>query len=201
MLHALWFGICRLAEVPDNSGEKLNIQDFRILPSFFTFVPVKRLVIIRHAKSSWSNALIDDFDRPLNDRGKEDAPLMAKKLKDKKVVPDVMITSPAKRAKSTCKRFAKVFDIDKKQIVKEPKLYHAAESTIGKICSEIDEKVNVAFVFGHNPGLTNFVTYSSNLEIDNIPTCGVVVLEISSWKKLGKEKARAVYFDYPSNTQ
>jgi phosphohistidine phosphatase len=54
---------------------------------------------------------------------------------------------------------------------------------------------------GHNPGITNFVNYSSNLEIDNVPTCGVTVLEVSSWNKLGKEKAKAVYFDYPSNVK
>lgn len=160
---------------------------------------MKRLVIIRHAKSSWGNALLEDFDRPLNERGKKDAPLMAKRLKEKKVLPDVMITSPAKRANSTCKKFAKIFEVDKKNIWKEPKLYHASENVILKLAKEIDEKYNVVFIFGHNPGLTNFVNYTSNLEIDNIPTCGIAVLEVSNWKKLGKEKAKAVYFDYPSN--
>jgi phosphohistidine phosphatase len=160
---------------------------------------VKRLVVIRHAKSSWSNALIEDFDRPLNERGKKDAPLMAKRLKEKKIIPDLLITSPAKRANSTSKKFAKVFDIDKKKIRKDPKLYHASESVILKIAKELDEKFNVVFIVGHNPGLTEFVNIASNLEIDNIPTAGVTVLEISSWKKFGKEKSKAVYFDYPAN--
>jgi phosphohistidine phosphatase len=160
---------------------------------------VKRLVIIRHAKSSWGNALLEDFDRPLNERGKKDAPLMAKRFKEKKILPDLMITSPAKRANSTCKKFAKIFEVDKKNIWKEPKLYHASENVILKLTKEIDEQNNVVFIFGHNPGLTNFVNYASNLEIDNIPTTGIVVLEVSNWKKLGKEKAKAVYFDYPSN--
>ncbi len=162
---------------------------------------VKRLVIIRHAKSSWSNALLEDFDRPLNERGKKDAPIMAKRLKEKKITPDLLITSPAKRAISTCKKFAKVFDIEKKLIHKEPKLYHASESTLLKIAKEIDDKYKVVFMFGHNPGLTEFVNIASNLEIDNIPTTGVTVLEISSWKKFGKEKSRAIYFDYPSNVK
>ncbi len=162
---------------------------------------LKRLVIIRHAKSSWANALLDDFDRPLNERGKTDAPLMAKKLKEKKVVPELIITSPAKRANATAKRFAKVFDLNKKHIWKEPKLYLATETTLLKIAKQIDEKYNVVFMVGHNPGITNFVNYSSNLEIDNVPTCGVTVLEVSSWNKLGKEKAKAVYFDYPSNVK
>lgn len=162
---------------------------------------MKRLVVIRHAKSSWSNALLEDFDRPLNERGKKDAPLMAKRLKEKKVNPDLMITSPAKRANSTCKRFAKVFDVQKKNIIKEPKLYHASENILLKIVKELDEKYNTVFLIGHNPGLTEFVNIASNLEIDNIPTTGVTVLEISSWKKFGKEKSRAVYFDYPANVK
>jgi phosphohistidine phosphatase len=160
---------------------------------------VKRLVIIRHAKSSWANALVEDFDRPLNERGKKDAPLMAKRLKEKKVLPDLMITSPAKRALSTAKKFAKVFDVDKSSIKKEPKLYHASENILLKTAKDINEKLNTVFLVGHNPGLTEFVNITSNLEIDNIPTTGVVVLEISQWSKFGKEKAKAVYFDYPGN--
>ena len=160
---------------------------------------LKRLVIIRHAKSSWANALLDDFDRPLNERGKKDAPLMAKKLKEKKVNPDIIITSPAKRALSTAKKFAKVFELEKKKIKKEPKLYHAAENIILKICKELDDKHEVVFIVGHNPGLTHFVNYASNLEIDNIPTTGVTIMEVSNWNKLGKEKAKAIYFDYPGN--
>jgi len=168
---------------------------------FLLLGTVKRLVVIRHAKSSWSNALLEDFDRPLNDRGKKDAPLMAKRLKEKKVTPDLLITSPAKRANSTCKRFASVFNVSKKNIVKEPKLYHANESTILKIVKELDDNYTTVFLFGHNPGLTEFVNIASNLEIDNIPTTGVTVLEISNWKKFGKEKSRAVYFDYPANVK
>lgn len=160
---------------------------------------MKRLVVIRHAKSSWANAMLDDFDRPLNDRGKKDAPLMAKKLKDKKIIPDLILTSPAKRAKSTAKRFAKVLELDAKKIKKEPKLYLASETAIQKMVRDMDDKLNTVFVVGHNPGLTHFVNYVSNLEIDNIPTTGVVVMDISSWKKLGKEKAKAIFFDYPSN--
>jgi|SRR5688572_4897435 len=162
---------------------------------------MKRLVIIRHAKSSWANALLDDFDRPLNERGKADAPMMARQLLDKKLTPDQVITSPAKRAHATAKRFAKVFEISKKEIQKEPKLYHASENSILKICRDIPDELNCVFVVGHNPGLTYFVNYVSNLEIDNIPTAGVVVMEISDWKKLGKEKARAIFFDYPANVK
>ena len=160
---------------------------------------MKHLVIIRHAKSSWGNALLEDFDRPLNDRGKRDAPIMAKRLLEKKLSPDLLITSPAKRAVATCNEFAEVFDVEKNKIKKEPQLYHASESTILKIVNNLDDTYNVVFLFGHNPGLTDFVNDISNLVIGNIPTTGIVVLEISSWKKLGKEKAKAICFDYPGN--
>lgn len=160
---------------------------------------MKHLVIIRHSKSSWANALLDDFDRPLNARGKKDAPMMAQRLGEKKMNPDLLITSPAKRAYSTSKKFAEFFDVEKNKIIKEPKLYHASEKMLLKISHDLDDTYNVVFLFGHNPGLTNFVNDSSNLEIDNIPTTGVVMLEISSWKKFGKERAKAIYFDYPGN--
>ena len=68
---------------------------------------MKKLYLIRHAKSSWKDITLDDFDRPLNKRGKTDAPFMAQKLKDKNIYPDIIISSPAKRAKSTAKAFKK----------------------------------------------------------------------------------------------
>lgn len=162
---------------------------------------VKKLVIIRHAKSSWDNPLIDDFDRPLNERGKSDAPIMAKRLKDHKLKlsPDLILSSPAKRAKSTAKKFAKVFDIDTKKIIKEPKLYHASEMVLLKFVKEIPENANVVFIFGHNPGLTFFIEYISDLELDNLPTCGVVAFELKDWKRIGKEKAKVLLYDFPKN--
>lgn len=161
---------------------------------------MKTLIIVRHAKSSWGNSGLDDFDRPLNERGKKDAPEMAKRLKKTGILPDLWLSSPAKRAISTARKFAKEFNTDPKQIEKVKKLYHAYEFQIQEIVQAIPKKTNVAILFGHNPGLTFFVNEISNLRTDNIPTCGVVILEISSWDKIGKEDAKLVHFDYPKNT-
>jgi phosphohistidine phosphatase len=160
---------------------------------------MKTLVIIRHAKSSWDNPLLSDFDRPLNDRGKEDAPEMAKRLQRTKITPGIWLSSNAKRAYSTAKRFADVFGVDHSEIQQLDELYHASDSRLLETVHSIPAKHDVAFLFGHNPGLTDFVNQVSNLRTDNIPTCGVVVLQLPSWKKAGHEPAELLLYDYPKN--
>src|SRR5258706_12776815 len=138
---------------------------------------MKKLFLVRHAKSSWDSVEMNDFDRPLNDRGEKDAPHMAKLLKHRDVVPDWMITSPANRALSTCRAFAKVLDFEKKKIVSEQKLYHAGSDTILKVLASLPEHKEEnegVLLFGHNPGITEFANDLLNISIDDIPTCGVV---------------------------
>jgi phosphohistidine phosphatase len=163
---------------------------------------MKKLYLVRHAKSSWDNIEMDDFDRPLNDRGQKDAPHMAKLLKHRDVVPDRMITSPANRALSTCHAFAKVFDFDKKKIITEKRLYHASQETILKVLGSLPEhkdKEDVVFLFGHNPGITEFANELLNVSIDNIPTCGIVevTLDIEKWKDISFGCGKMDSFDYP----
>ena len=163
---------------------------------------MKKLYLVRHAKSSWDNVEMDDFARPLNDRGEKDAPHMAKLLKHRDVVPDRMITSPANRALSTCRAFAKVFDFEKKKIVKEQKLYHASLETILNVLEllpEYKDKEDAVFLFGHNPGITEFANELLNISIDNIPTCGIVeaTLNIEKWKDISFGCAKMDAFDYP----
>lgn len=164
---------------------------------------MKTLYIIRHAKSSWANPLQDDFDRPLNDRGKNDAPRMGKRLKEKDIHPDRLISSPAKRALSTAKRIAKVLNYPKEKIKTEKSLYHASEDAILSMLQGLKDKHTVVMLFGHNPGLTEFVNSFQNVEldIDNIPTCGVVAfqIDIDSWKDVTWGKGKMVFFDYPKN--
>jgi phosphohistidine phosphatase len=166
---------------------------------------VKTLYIIRHAKSSWEDPDKDDFDRPLNDRGKRDAPRMGKRLKEKGITPDLMLTSPAKRAFSTARRIGKVLKYSKDNIKMDKKLYHADEETILSIIRELKDKHNVVMVFGHNPGLTDFINsfQTGELDIDNLPTCGIVAFElnISSWKDAAWGKGKIMFFDYPKSRE
>ena len=166
---------------------------------------MKTLYIIRHAKSSWEDPNQDDFDRSLNDRGKRDAPRMGKRLKEKDIRPDLILTSPAKRAFSTAKRIAKVLKYDKDGIKADKRLYHADEEVILSLVQGLKDKHNIVMVFGHNPGLTDFVNsfQSGELDIDNVPTCGVVAfeLDIDSWKNAAWGKGKIKFFDYPKSKE
>lgn len=164
---------------------------------------MKTLYIIRHAKSSWADPIASDFERGLNDRGKRDAPKMGKRLKEKEIHPDVIISSPAKRALSTAKKISEVIKFEKHRINTEPKLYHAHEDTILSVVQGINDKHEIAMLFGHNPGLTDFVNSISGEEIniDNVPTCGIVAfsLPVESWKEVTWRSARLMFFDYPKS--
>jgi phosphohistidine phosphatase len=166
---------------------------------------VKTVYIIRHAKSSWNDPALDDFDRPLNDRGKRDAPRMGKRLKEKDINPDLMLSSPAKRAFSTARRIAKVLKYEKDAIKLDRRLYHADEEIILDVIQNVKDKHQVIMVFGHNPGLTDFVNslQDEELDIDNIPTCGIVTfhLNVDSWKDVNWGKGKIVFFDYPKSRE
>jgi phosphohistidine phosphatase len=168
---------------------------------------MKTLYLIRHAKSSWDNPDLSDFDRPLNKRGEKDAPTMAKRLKEKQLTPDFMITSPAVRALDTCIAFAKILGYDKAKIKTDKRLYHASEDQILTVIRELKEherdEEEVVFLFGHNPGLTEFANSLLNEYIDNIPTCGIVkaTLQIERWKDADFGCGELGFFDFPKNNE
>jgi phosphohistidine phosphatase len=162
---------------------------------------VKTLFIIRHAKSSWDDPSLDDFSRPLNERGEKDAPRMGKRLKEKEVTVDLMISSPATRAIKTCKAIAKVVEYPKEKIREEKKLYHADDAQILEILRAIKEPHDVVMIFGHNPGLTEFANHLLNQTIMNIPTAGVVAgkLKIETWKEIAFGCGEMLFFDFPKS--
>ena len=164
---------------------------------------MKTLYIIRHAKSSWADPIASDFERGLNDRGKRDAPKMGKRLKEKEIHPDVVLSSPAKRALSTAKRISEVIKFEKQRINTDSRLYHANEDTILSVVQGINDSQDIAMIFGHNPGLTDFVNAfsSEEINIDNIPTCGIVAfsLPVESWKDITWKSAKLEFFDYPKS--
>jgi phosphohistidine phosphatase len=165
---------------------------------------MKTLYLVRHAKSSWDDISLGDFDRPLNERGKADAPRMGKRLKDKNIHPNVMISSGAKRAHATAKRIAEVLNFPKDAIKTDRTLYHAEPEQILEVIKAIADMNDSVMVFGHNPGLTDFVNqFGSDVEIDNIPTCGIVALrfQIDSWNKLSPKSGILLFFDYPKSRQ
>ena len=162
-------------------------------------VGVKTLILVRHAKSDWGNPGLDDFDRPLNERGKKDAPTMAQRLIDKKVNIDAFISSPAKRAAKTAKFFAEAFKRKKDDIVFKEKLYLAEPSTFFSVIANADDKLSSIAIFSHNYGITDFANMLTDVRIDNIPTCGVFALkaDCSIWADFKEAKKEFWFFDYP----
>ncbi len=164
---------------------------------------MKTLYIVRHAKSSWADPIASDFERGLNDRGKRDAPKMGKRLKEKEIHPDIVISSPARRALSTAKKISEAIKFEKQRINTDSRLYHASEDIILSVVQDINDNQEIAMIFGHNPGLTDFVNAisSEEINIDNIPTCGIVAfsLPVESWKDVTWKSAKLALFDYPKS--
>ncbi|NJN42166.1 MAG: histidine phosphatase family protein [Flammeovirgaceae bacterium] len=160
---------------------------------------MKKLYIVRHAKSSWDDMSLRDFDRPLNDRGKRDAPKMGRRLKEREISPDLLISSPAVRALSTCREIAAVLGYKFDSIKTDKRIYHAGESTILDVLKETNNNFKSVMIFGHNPGFTEFANSLFDEQINNIPTCGVVggKLAIESWADIYFGCGEMKFFDYP----
>ena len=164
---------------------------------------MKQLLLVRHAKSDWNDPSLADFDRPLNERGKKEAPLMAKRLHDKKIKIDALITSPAKRARQTCKHFAKEFEFKKKEIVREPKLYEAGEEDFYEVVKHLKNKWDCVAIFSHNPGITSFADSLTDMHIDDMPTSAVFAIKIDAddWSDFKTAKKQFWFFDYPKSDE
>jgi phosphohistidine phosphatase len=160
---------------------------------------MKKLYLVRHAKSSWKDITLEDFDRPLNKRGKQNAPFMANLLKEKNIIPDLLISSPAKRTKKTAKTFKEVYSLEEK-IIFDSYIYHATLGELESVVKSIDDKFSSVFLFGHNPTLNQFAQEYVNF-YDNIPTCGVLGIEFDSqeWKTALNKDVKLIFFDFPKN--
>jgi phosphohistidine phosphatase len=160
---------------------------------------MKTLLIIRHAKSSWDNSIVNDIDRPLNDRGKRDAPAMAQRLIGTNVKIDLFVSSPAKRARNTAEFFIREYDRPEKDIHFIKELYHASVQTFKDTVSALDDRYGSAALFSHNPGITEFVNTLTFVRVDNMPTCGVfaVTSDAEHWKEFFQAGATFWFFDYP----
>ena len=160
---------------------------------------MKTLYLVRHAKSSWKNTALTDFKRPLNSRGKKDAPLMGKRLKERGILPDMIICSSAKRAKKTARKIAKVLDYPAASIKYEDKLYEATESNIIRLIQKLPNKINKLMIVGHNPEITSLSNRLGDENIYNMPTCGISCIRFAfdQWKKIAIKSGKQIFFDYP----
>ena len=158
-----------------------------------------RLLICRHAKSSWQDAGLRDFDRPLNKRGERNATEMGHRLAQHGVRPDLIMTSPAVRAFATALHYARQLGIPPEQVRRNPAQYDASVPELLGLIHTVDSSVGTLMLVGHNPESTDLANTLAGLSIENIPTCGIVALAFSrcAWMDLAAGSGTFLFFDYP----
>jgi phosphohistidine phosphatase len=160
---------------------------------------MKRLVLFRHAKSSWKDGSLRDIDRPLNKRGRNDAPEMGRRLIKGGVKPDLIVSSPARRAYATAAHLARECGLPENEIRVIDALYDAYPLKLLEVIHGFEITHDQVVMVAHNPETTVLANLLGRLRIENIPTCGVVVLDFAedSWARIDEGKGSLVFFNYP----
>ncbi len=162
---------------------------------------MKYLYLVRHAKSSWDYPELSDFERPLNKRGKKDAPRMAQRLASKSPEIQAVISSPANRAITTARAMASGLGFPLDEITENEDVYHAGMSTLMHIVKSLPNTLDRVMLVGHNPGFTDLANQLKDHDyfIDNVPTCGIVAIEFpcNKWDEISDHDGRLLFFDYP----
>jgi phosphohistidine phosphatase len=160
---------------------------------------MKTLTIVRHAKSSWKHRDLSDRERPLNKRGERDAPVMARRVADAGIRPSQIISSPAVRAWTTAKIFARELGYPAEFLQREDSLYLASLDNLLDVVAMQEAGFNHLMLFGHNPGLTDLVNYLVPGLTNNLPTSGVVTVSFTAddWMLYDRPATELVLHDYP----
>lgn len=160
---------------------------------------MKRLFLIRHAKSSWNHPGLSDADRPLNERGESDLPAAARRLAERNFHPAQMVTSPAVRARTTAAGLLQGCGLPASLLEEEPDLYLADIDTWLALIHRWPDDHEEISACGHNPGITYLVESLSGQSIGNLPTCGIaeIVFDLGSWKEISPGQGRLTWLDFP----
>ena len=158
----------------------------------------RTLLIMRHAKSSWDDMHLSDHERPLNKRGKHDAPMMGERLKEERYACDLIISSSAKRAHTTAKAVAAALGYAKEDIRIEPTLYMASIEDYLRVIATVDEDINHLMIVSHNPGSEEIIDYLTHQTFEKFPTAAYALLEVEgSWDDM--QSVKMVRYDYPKS--
>ena len=162
---------------------------------------MKTLFLVRHAKSSRNEPALQDKDRPLNNRGKRDAPKMGKRLAKREAMPDLILSSPAKRALKTAQLIAKKLDYKLQDIVVDERLYATGADELLHLIRKLGAKPKSVMLVGHNPELTELAHHLSS-KITHLPTCAIAefTIEAKSWTTIGKDKPASVVLYTPEKS-
>lgn len=158
-----------------------------------------QLILIRHAKSSWSEPGLSDFGRPLSRRGLDNAPMMGRVIKNKGLAFDRIVSSPAQRAITTARLIAAETGYPERAIATREDLYDASVDTLLDCVQSLDAREPRTALVGHNPGLTQLYNALTGETLDNLPTCAVAVIEfdLDDWRAVHPGLGRATLLEYP----
>ncbi len=145
---------------------------------------MKTLYILRHAKSSWDDHSLTDHERPLNERGRRTAPFIGGLMKERDMVPDAIVSSPAVRAKQTAELVREAAGFEP-EIKFNERIYEASVGTLMTVITEFDNEADRALLVGHNPGAEGLIYYLTG-EIAPMPTAALAIIElnIGSWAEI-----------------
>jgi len=160
---------------------------------------MKEIYLLRHAKSSWKYPELNDFERPLNGRGRSDAPLMGRVLKKAKINADLIISSPATRAALTARIVADLLGVSEEEIQFDASIYDASPSGLIKLVNQLPDRIKTIVLVGHNPGLTSLANMIGDKSVSNIPTTGCYGIEFKTgkWSDIGNLRGKCVLFEFP----
>lgn len=161
---------------------------------------MKQLIILRHAKSSWDDSGIADFDRPLNARGNTDAPKLGGYMRQHSIVPQKVLVSSALRARQTIKLLAENHPALTKDLIEvENRLYGAGLVSLLYVIGEQPDDIDILMLAAHNPGLHQLINHLSKKRISKLPTCGLAIcaLQNDTWSQLSEDCGDLQLFETP----
>lgn len=158
---------------------------------------LRTVLLVRHAKSDWPEG-VDDADRPLTEKGKKDAALIAERVHTRIPQMDLLISSPARRTRKTAKAFARAYQKNKEDIVLKPELYLPYPEVFFEVLSDLDSSIRSVSIFSHNNGITDFANMLGVVRIDELPTCGVLAFGFTGeWNDIRRLPKNFLFFDRP----
>ena len=161
---------------------------------------MKQLILVRHAKSSWDQPALSDRDRPLNKRGRKNAPEMGSRLANKGVTVDRVLSSPANRAFTTAETLAQAIGFDIKRIEKNDSMYFEGKTAMQDIVHSMPDEIDNLMLVGHNPDMTSFFNYLCGYQTVNMPTCAIARIQVDSgWHDVAANCGLVVEYDFPKN--
>lgn len=162
----------------------------------------KILYLVRHAKSSWKDPTLSDMDRPLNKRGQRNSPDMGRRMRVQGHKPDLIISSPAKRAQTTAANIARELGIDESEIVAATDLYFAGADGMLGVLESVDDRYRKVMLTGHNPTMEYLANQLVNTSFISMPTCAIAIIgfDMASWADLYSTDGVLLGYDYPKGS-